>query len=332
MTAVTGTPVTPLQHPRPQRRCRAGTYPGPVSPSPVSRIALYYRFTPLADPEAVRLWQRTLAASLGLTGRIIVSPQGINGTVGGPVEAVKAYVRATREHPAFRALDVTWSAGSAADFPRLSVKVRPELVAFGAPERIRVDERGVVGTGEHLTPQQLADLVAERAATDSPVRFLDGRNSVEAAIGRFEGAVVPQAETTRDLLAAVDSGALDHLKDAPVVAYCTGGVRCEVLSALLKDRGFAEVYQLEGGIVRYGEAFGDSGLWRGELAVFDRRMATRFTDDAETIGRCHLCGEPTSDLRNCADPACTTLEVRCAACDAAHPDHRCHVCAERSAA
>lgn len=298
---------------------------------PVSRIALYYRFVPLADPEAVRLWQRTLAASLGLTGRIIVSPQGINGTLGGPVDAVKRYVRQTREHPAFRDLEVKWSDGSAADFPRLSVKVRPELVAFGAPDRIRVDADGVVGTGEHLPADRVHALVAERAAQGRPVRFLDGRNTVEAQIGRFEGAVVPDAHTTRDLLAAVDSGSLDHLKDQPVVAYCTGGVRCEVLSALLRDRGFAEVYQLDGGIVRYGEAFGDAGLWHGELAVFDRRLSIRFTEGAETIGRCHACAAPTSDLRNCADPACTTLTVRCADC-AADAFWTCPVCTARSAA
>lgn len=299
--------------------------------STVSRIALYYRFVPLADPEAVRLWQRTLAASLGLTGRIIVSPQGINGTVGGPVDAVKQYVKQTREHPAFADLDVTWSDGSAEDFPRLSVKVRPELVAFGVPDRVEVDETGVVGTGEHLTPQRVHELVAERAGTERPVVFLDGRNTVEAEVGRFEGAVVPAARTTRDLLTAVDSGALDHLKDSPVVSYCTGGVRCEVLSALLRRRGFAEVYQIDGGIVRYGEAFGDAGLWRGELAVFDRRMTTRFTEDAETIGRCHGCRASTSDLRNCADPACTTLTVRCADC-AEDTSWTCPSCTDRSVA
>ena len=302
-----------------------------MSPSTVSRIALYYRFAPLSDPEAVRLWQRALCRQLGLTGRIIVSPQGINGTVGGPVDAVKQYVKQTREHPAFRDLDVKWSDGSAEDFPRLSVKVKPELVAFGAPERIEVDEHGVVGTGEHLSPQRVNELVAERADTDRPVVFLDGRNTVEAQIGRFEGAVVPEAQTTRDLLAAVDSGALDHLKDSPVVSYCTGGVRCEILSALLRQRGFEEVYQIDGGIVRYGEAFGDSGLWHGELAVFDRRLSTRFTEDAETIGRCHGCQAPTSDLRNCADPACTTLTVRCADC-AQDTAWTCPACTARSTA
>lgn len=302
-----------------------------MSPSTVSRIALYYRFVPLADPEAVRLWQRALCRQLGLTGRIIVSVQGINGTVGGPVDAVKQYVKQTREHPAFKDLEVKWSDGSAEDFPRLSVKVRPELVAFGAPDRIEVDERGVVGTGEHLSPQRVNELVAERADTDRPVVFLDGRNTVEAQIGRFEGAVVPEAQTTRDLLTAIDAGSLDHLKDSPVVSYCTGGVRCEVLSALLRRRGFAEVYQIDGGIVRYGEAFGDSGLWHGELAVFDRRLSTRFTEDAVTLGRCHGCQAPTSDLRNCADRACTTLTVRCAEC-AQDTAWTCPACTARSAA
>ena len=306
----------------------------PTPAGTVSRIALYYRFAPVADPEAVRLWQRVLASSLGLTGRIIVSAQGINGTVGGPVDAVKQYVKQTREYGPFHDLEVKWSDGSAADFPRLSVKVRPELVAFGAPERIEVDERGVVGTGEHLSPERVDALVAERASTANPVVFLDGRNTVEARIGRFEGAHSPgldddgsPIETTRDFLTAIDGGAFDHLKDAPVVTYCTGGVRCEILSALLRQRGFAEVYQLEGGIVRYGEARGDAGLWRGELAVFDARQSLRFTDEAETIGRCELCDAATSRTANCADPACTTLTVRCSDCVRGRPDWRCPACA-----
>lgn len=300
-----------------------------MSTAPLSRIALYYRFTPLADPEAVRLWQRTLAASLGLTGRIIVSPQGINGTVGGPVDAVKRYVRGTREHPAFRDLEVKWSDGSAADFPRLSVKVKPELVAFGAPERVTVDADGVVGTGERLTPVQVDALVAERAGTANPVRFLDGRNTVEAAIGCFDGAVVPDAHTTRDLLAAVDSGALDHLKDAPLITYCTGGVRCEVLSALLKDRGFAEVYQLDGGIVRYGETFGSSGYWDGSLYVFDKRMHVEFGDNVESIGHCVSCDKKTPEFVNCANLECRKQYLRCTDCTDKGLQAYCADCAEQ---
>ncbi|WP_129656544.1 rhodanese-related sulfurtransferase [Rothia halotolerans] len=284
----------------------------------ISRILLYYAFVPLADPEAVRLWQRALCEGLGLRGRIIVSPHGINGTVGGEVGALKQYAKATREHPALSGLEVKWSDGGAEDFPRLSVRAREEIVAFGAADQLRVDEDGVVGGGEHLSPEEVHRLVEERG---DDVVFFDGRNSFEARIGRFRDAVVPETGTTRDFLAELDSGRYDHLKSRPVVTYCTGGVRCEVLSALMRGRGFEEVYQIDGGIVRYGETYGDAGLWEGSLYVFDRRMHLEFTPQALTIGRCEACGEPARAFANCADPACRRLVLLCPECST--PGARC---------
>lgn len=260
----------------------------------MEKILLYYHFRPVADPEAVRLWQRTLCEKLGLRGRIIVSPQGINGTVGGTLDACKAYVRATREYAPFRELEVKWSDGGAEDFPRLSVKVRDELVAFGAPGEVVVDEHGVVGGGVHLKPEQVDALADER----EDLVFFDGRNAFEAQVGRFEGAVVPRVEHSRDFVAELESGRYDHLKDRPVVAYCTGGIRCEVLTVLMKNRGFREVYQIDGGIVKYGERFGDDSRWKGHLYVFDRRMTVPFSDHAETIGRCAVSGRPTTNFVN----------------------------------
>jgi UPF0176 protein len=217
----------------------------------VAKILLYYAFTPLADPEAVRLWQRDLAESLGLRGRILISEHGLNGTLGGELRALKRYVRRTRDYPAFKHIDFKWSAGTgldddgrSLDFPKLSVKVRDEIVSFGAPGELRVDDRGVVGGGTKLSPEALHELVGERG---DEVVFFDGRNALEAAIGRFRGAVVPDVETTRDFLAELDSGKYDELKSRPVVTYCTGGIRCEVLSSLMTSRGFGEVYQLDGG-------------------------------------------------------------------------------------
>ncbi|GAA1130086.1 rhodanese-related sulfurtransferase [Citricoccus alkalitolerans] len=291
-----------------------------------SKIALYYRFAPLADPEAVRLWQHALASRWELTGRIIVSPHGINGTVGGPLDAVKQYVKTTRTYGPFAGLDVKWSDGSEKDFPRLSVKVRPELVAFDAEDEIVVTEHGVQDTGVHLTPEDLHRLVEQKESAGTPVVFFDGRNAVEAKIGRFAGAVVPDTVTTRDFISELDSGVYDHLKDQPVVTYCTGGVRCEVLTALMHHRGFGEVYQLDGGIVKYGEVYGDSGLWEGSLAVFDQRMRVQFSDQSATIGKCTLCAGPTSQLRNCSDPSCQTLDTVCDACSLAVPDRTCAVC------
>lgn len=284
----------------------------------VAKILLYYAFTPLADPDAVRLWQRDLAASLGLRGRILISEHGMNGTLGGELRALKRYVRKTRDYPAFKHIDFKWSEGTGLDddgrtldFPKLSVKVRDEIVSFGAPSELQVDQDGVVGGGTKLSPEALHELVAERG---DDVVFFDGRNELEAAIGRFHGAVVPDVETTRDFVALLDSGRYDELKGRPVVTYCTGGIRCEVLSSLMTSRGFGEVYQLEGGIVRYGERFGDDGLWEGSLYVFDGRGSVDFSDHAVVIGTCVACGAATNRTANCTDASCDAEFVACASC------------------
>ena len=98
------------------------------------------------------------------------------------------------------------------------------------------------------------------------------------------------------------------------MTYCTGGVRCEVLSALMRNRGFEEVYQLDGGIVRYGETFGDEGLWEGSLYVFDSRMNVEFSPAATVLGRCTECGTPTSRYRNHPDLDGRDLTLVCEGC------------------
>ena len=289
----------------------------------IPKILLYYVFTPLADPEAVRLWQRDLCEALGLRGRILISRDGLNGTVGGDLPAVKRYVRKTREYPAFHDIDFKWSEGTgldaegrSLDFPRLVVKVRDEIVSFGAPGELEVSATGVQGGGTRLSPAALHELVAERG---DDLVFFDGRNSFEAEIGRFRGAVVPDVATTREFAAELDSGRYDHLKGRTVVTYCTGGIRCEVLSSLMKDRGFGEVYQLDGGIVRYGEAYGNAGLWDGSLCVFDQRMSVDFPGDTAVLGRCVCCAAPTKQMQNCPEPSCREQLVVCADCAATAP-------------
>lgn len=189
------------------------------------------------------------------------------------------------------------------------MRVREELVGFGAPDSLIVDETGVVGGGRHLTPHELHDLVAEKEVT-----FFDARNTWEADIGRFKDAVVPDVSTSQDFVQELDSGRYDHLKETPVVTYCTGGVRCEILTSLMIQRGFTEVYQLDGGIVRYGKEFGDSGLWEGSLYIFDNRKAVAFTPDAAVIGTCVSCFEPSSWMENCADLECRKQMVVCEPC------------------
>lgn len=277
----------------------------------MQKILLYYKFTPIKDPEAVMMWQKTLCEGLNLRGRILISKHGINGTVGGDLDDLKKYIKSTKQYLGFKDTVFKWSDGNREDFPRLRVQVKPEIVAFDAADELKVDEQGVVNGGKHLKPEQVHKLVEERG---DDVVFFDGRNAYEAKIGKFKNAVVPDTRTSRDFIRELESGKYDELKDKPVVTYCTGGIRCEILSSLMKNRGFKEVYQIDGGIVKYGEKYGDDGLWEGSLHVFDNRMKVEFSESAKTIGECIHCAGSTNNYENCALATCNDLVLICLFC------------------
>jgi UPF0176 protein len=279
----------------------------------MEKIILFYKFVPVADTETLLQWQKTLATGLNLKGRILISQHGINGTLGGEMKALKQYVKAMKAHPSFKTTQFKWSDGGAADFPKLSIKVRDEIVTFGVPEKIEVDEQGIVGGGKHLSPEEVHELVARRG---DEVVFMDGRNAYEAAIGKFKNAVVPITKTTKDFIEQLDKPELQALKDKPVVTYCTGGIRCEILTTLMKKKGFSEVYQIEGGIAKYGEQFKDGGLWEGKMYVFDKRMKVAFSDTSKDIGVCANCSARTSNYENCRYNPCNKLFLSCENCTA----------------
>ncbi len=261
----------------------------------MEKIILYYKFVPVADPETVMFWQRTLCEALGLKGRILISPHGINGTLGGDMKALKSYVKQMNLHPKFKGITYKWSDGGTEHFPKLRVKVKPEIVAFDAADELVVNESGLVGGGRHLKPAALHRLMQERG---DEVIFYDGRNMYEAQIGRFKNTIVPNVATSRDFIKDIEEGEISKYKDRPIVTYCTGGIRCEILSVLMRHRGYKEVYQLDGGIVKYGEKYGDDGYWEGKLFVFDNRMQMGFSDKAKDIAECENCGAKTSNQIN----------------------------------
>lgn len=276
----------------------------------MEKIILFYKFIPITDPETVMFWQRALCEKLGLKGRVLISTHGINATLGGNLQSLKYYTRTLKAHSLFKDIAWKWSEGGASDFPKLQVKVRAEIVAFDAVDELKVDEGGVVGGGVRLTPNALHELVAEKG---DEVIFYDGRNMFEAQIGRFKNAVIPNVAHSRDFKTDIESGEISKYKDRPVVTYCTGGIRCEILTSLMKSRGYEEVYQLDGGIVRYGEAFGDNGLWEGKLYVFDDRMHTSFGPSTPDIATCYSCGTPTSRQVNSTGER-RVLYVCCESC------------------
>jgi UPF0176 protein len=287
----------------------------------MKKVILYYKFVPVADPEMTMRWQKELCGRLGLKGRVIISPHGINGTLGGDLKSLRQYKSEMNKSVIFKGITYKWSEGTGEDFPKLRVKVRPELVAFRKPDEIEVDEKGVKGGGKHLKPEQVHKLVEDRG---DEVVFFDGRNAYEAEVGRFKNAVVPDTKTTRDFISEIEGDKYDDIKDKPVVTYCTGGIRCEVLSVLMKNRGFKEVYQIEGGIVKYGEKYGDDGLWEGSLHIFDDRMSHTFSDKAKVLGICVHCQAKTSNYENCANVACNRLVLMCDSCK--HQKTNCQDC------
>lgn len=277
----------------------------------MQKIILYYKFIPVADPAITMRWQRELCTRLGLKGRIIISPHGINGTLGGDIENLREYKREMNRSVLFKGITYKWSDATGEEFPKLSVKVREELVAFRAANELVVSEKGVENGGVHLKPEQVHKLIQERG---DEVIFFDGRNTYEAQIGRFKNAVIPNVKTTPDFLKELEDPKYNAIKERPIITYCTGGIRCEILSVLMKNRGFKEVYQIDGGIVKYGEKYGDDGFWEGNLYVFDGRMRHRFSTDAKDIGECVYCGNTTSNFENCANKACNRLVLVCEQC------------------
>ena len=246
-------------------------------------------------------WQRELCARLNLRGRVIISEHGINGTLGGELEDVKAYVRGMNRTTAFKGIEYKWSDGGREDFPRLSIKIRKELVTLDPEESFDVFDKGTP-----LRPEAWHNYLTEHP--DAIV--FDARNDYESDIGAFKGAIKPRMKTFKDV-----KQELEKLpKERPVLTYCTGDIRCEYLSAYMKHKGFKDVYHLEGGIVKYGQQYGDQGHWEGKCYVFDKRMNVAFSDEAKDIGSCIRCGEQTSNHENCANGSCNRLVLLCPVC------------------
>lgn len=269
----------------------------------MQKIILYYKFAPVADPQMAMRWQRELCARLNLKGRIIISGHGINGTLGGELDDVKAYVHEMNLTKEFKGIEYKWSDGARDDFPKLSIKVRKELVTLEPEEDFNVFDKGTP-----LRPQAWHKYIEEHP--DVPI--LDARNDYESEIGAFRGAIKPKIKTFKDIKKTLE----ELPKDKPVMTYCTGDIRCEYLSAYMKHKGFKEVYHLDGGIVKYGEAYGDEGYWDGKCYVFDKRMKLAFSGNSKDIGTCVHCGKPASEQVNCADLSCNRQFVVCPDCQA----------------
>lgn len=267
-----------------------------------TKILLYYKYVDVPNPEEIKTWQKELCSSLGLKGRIIIATEGINGTLGGTVEATDAYINAMNAHPLFDKIDFKESPGSADDFPKLKVMVKSEIVRLGiSPQELSHKNGGV-----HLTPEQTHELLENKPEN---LVILDTRNIYESKIGRFSDAIMPEIDTFREFPEYVRKN-IELFQNKPILVYCTGGVRCERASAFMKSVGVDKVYQIQGGIHRYLEKFPD-GFFRGKNFVFDDRIAM---PGNEIVGKCDHCHTGTDDYTNCANASCNKPFITCNAC------------------
>lgn len=271
-------------------------------------ILLYYKYIPIADPQKLRDEQYDFCKEQGLKGRIIVAEEGINGTVEGSVEACDAYRAYMVAQPQFA--DIHWkvSEGTEAQtaFPRLSVKVRPEIVSLHLGEN---DFDPNDTTGVHLKPEELRKWYEE----GKEFHIVDMRNDYELEVGQFKDTIFPGMSNFRDL--RKDIKKIEDLKDKPVLTVCTGGVRCEKASGFLVKEGFKDVYQLDGGIVSYMEKYPGKDF-EGSLYVFDTRKTVHFEkpEEHKMISKCRKCGVATESYVNCANFFCNNHFVCCDAC------------------
>lgn len=285
-------------------------------PSPLT-VLLYYKYVRVENPAGLMSAQRELCESLGLKGRILIAGEGINGTVAGTAEAAEAYKNALRALPEFADVVFKASLADAQPFPRLEIKVRREIVTLGAGEALDPASQGA----PHLSPDEWRRMIEEE-----DVVLFDVRNRYESEVGRFKGAITPPIENFRELPAILPR--YSEFKDRKVLMYCTGGIRCEKASALFRQAGFRHVFQLEGGIVTYGERHGDAH-WEGDCFVFDGRMMVPVGASAERepAGRCEHTGAPTRNVVNCLHDPCHRFMLVTPEAVAADADNRlCREC------
>lgn len=270
-------------------------------------IAALYHFTRFDDPEALRLPLQDVAQGAGVTGSLLLAPEGINGTIAGTregIDTVLAYVRAL---PGCAGLEWKESFASEPPFGRLKVRLKKEIVSMGAPG---LDPASV---GTHV------DAAEWNALIQAPdVAVIDTRNAYEVEIGTFEGAVDPETETFRDFPAWWEANK-DRFANQRIAMFCTGGIRCEKSTAYLKEQGVEDVFHLKGGILKYLEEVPEEeSLWQGGCFVFDERVAVGHGLEEMPYELCRACRHPIS----CEEKADIAFEegVSCPRCIDVHTD------------
>lgn len=267
-------------------------------------VLAYYYFTAISNPHEEVLKHKNFFKNREVTSRIYISEEGVNGQMSAARLDAVAYMEWMHSRPEFAAIKFKIHEHHENVFPRTTVKYRKKLVAID-------DEVDLSNTGEHVS----SEIWKEMLESEKKPILLDIRNDYEWKVGHFAGAELPPCGTFRDFSRyAEDLKETVDPKKTKVMMYCTGGIRCELYSSILKKKGFDQVYQLDGGIIKYGLDQGNAH-WLGKLFVFDDRLTVPLSEENKTvIGTCHHCKKPNDTYYNCANMDCNELFLCCPEC------------------
>jgi UPF0176 protein len=268
------------------------------------QVLLYYKYIKIENTELVRHWQLKMCEELGLTGRIIIAREGINGTVEGEIESTRKYIEYMHENKLFKDIKFKKSKGTGDAFPKIRVRVRSEIVT----SKIPIDPTEI--TGEYITAGELNSWFK----SGKEFYIVDMRNDYEYISGYFENFIPSGIHNFYDLPEVLPR--LNHLKNKTIVTVCTGGVRCEKASGFLLMNGFSDVYQLKDGIQTYMERYPNEHFL-GKLYVFDNRLTLGFNIDSKdhrVVGRCFECNRSSDQYVNCEYDMCHFHHIRCEEC------------------
>lgn len=269
----------------------------------------FYQYAHIENPRLFRDHLFMMWSKLDVVGRTYVAKEGINSQIAIPSHNFEQFKNELYEIDFLNGIRLNIAVdNSEAEFPflKLKIKVRDKILADGLND----ETFDVTNKGKHLSAEEFNELTSK----DDTI-LIDFRNHYETEVGYFEGAILPDVDTFRESLPLIEDKYLKGNEDKNIVMYCTGGIRCEKASAWFKHKGFNNVHQLEGGIIKYANDCKNEGLenrFIGKNFVFDERRAERITDDV--IAVCHQCGKPADVHTNCANEACHLLFIQCDEC------------------
>ncbi len=260
-------------------------------------VILYYKFHKIDDPEQFCADHKKRMLEMGVKGRVYIGEEGINGTLAGTPEQMEEYKNYLRSIPGFEETEFKIDEADVIPFPKLICKVRKEIVS------IHLDGLDPEEGGHYMEPSEWKQMLE----SDEDYLLIDVRNNYESKVGHFEGALRPDVENFYEFPEWLDRAGLP--KEKKVLMYCTGGIRCEKFSVLMKKKGWKDVNQLHGGILRYAQEEGGEH-YKGKCFVFDDRLVVPVNkENLEPIARCEITGKPADSYINCSNMECNKLFI-----------------------